>query len=134
MNNFDFAVKIEECLIHSNPLDSVVGLIELRKIYKDTELYKTTKISFEQCIEMYGKVLQIQAGRKGLMDLIEDYVGNLDVTRLQMLFDKIAAQLEQVDLSKIENLLTGLVNNLNFSELQSKIKEFEELNQRASKL
>lgn len=134
MNNFELAVKIEECLIQSNPLDSIVQLVELRRNYKETDFYKNTKLSFEQCIEMYGKVLQIQAGRKDLSELIVDYIENLDTEKLQRAFDKLAARLEKVDLSQFDSLLDGLKNNLNFSELRSKIQEFEELNQRASKL
>ena len=83
---------------------------------------------------MYGKVLQIQAGRKNLSELIDDYIENLDTEKLQRAFDKLAARLEKVDLSQFDSLLDGLKNNLDFSELRSKIQEFEELNQRASKL
>lgn len=134
MNNFDLAVKIEECLTEVNALDAIEKIVELRKEYKDSEFYKKTKMSFEQCVEMYGKIIQIKMSRKNLGDTIEDYILNLNLRQMQKIVDKFATLLEKTDLTAIENYLSNLTKTIDFTELQSKIQKFEELNIRASKL
>ena len=134
MTNLDLSLRIEECLSEFNPLDCIEKIVELRKDYKDSEFYKKTKMSFEQCIEMYGKVYQLKMSRRSFGDMIEDYLINLDEFKLQRIVDKFGDRLEKIDLSSIEEFLQGLASNLDFNELQTKIQEFEELNKRASKL
>lgn len=134
MNNFDLAVKIEECLTEVNALDAIEKIVELRKEYKDSEFYKKTKMSFEQCVEMYGKIIQVKMSRKNLGDTIEDYILNLNLRQMQKIVDKLATLLEKTDLTVIENYLSNLTKTIDFTELQSKIQKFEELNIRASKL
>lgn len=134
MNNFDLAVKIEECLTERNALDAIEKLVELRKEYKDSEFYKNTKIGFDQCVEMYGKVVGIQSTRRNFADMLEDYLLNLDTFRLQRMADKFTEKLETVDLTGITNVLNNLTKELNFEELQSKLQEFGELNIKASNL
>ena len=134
MTNLDLSLRIEECLSEFNPLDCIEKIVELRKDYKDSEFYKKTKMNFEQCIEMYGKVYQLKMSRRSFGDMIEDYLINLDEFKLQRIVDKFGDRLEKIDLSSIEEFLQGLASNLDFNELQTKIQEFEELNKRASKL
>lgn len=134
MNNYELAVRIEECLASSNVLNCIEELFELRKIYKDSDFYKKTKLPFEQCVEMYGKVVGLQQSRRSLTEMIEDYILNLDMDKIQSLMNRFAAQFEKVDFSMLEEVFANLTKNLDYSELREKIKEFEELNNRASNL
>lgn len=134
MNNYELAIKIEECLTEVNALDAIEKLIDLRKDYKESEFYKKTKMSFDQCVEMYGKMIQVKMSRRSLTDIVEGYLLNLNPYAVQRLIEKIGKQLEDVDLTVIDNFFSRIVDNLDFSALQSKIEEFEELNIKASKL
>ena len=134
MNNYELAIKIEECLTEVNTLDAIEKLIDLRKDYKESEFYKKTKMSFDQCVEMYGKMIQVKMSRRSLTDIVEGYLLNLNPYAVQRLIEKIGKQLEDVDLTVIDNFFSRIVDNLDFSALQSKIEEFEELNIKASKL
>ena len=124
MNNYELAIKIEECLTEVNALDAIEKLIDLRKDYKESEFYKKTKMSFDQCVEMYGKMIQVKMSRRSLTDIVEGYLLNLNPYAVQRLIEKIGKQLEDVDLTVIDNFFSRIVDNLDFSALQSKIEEF----------
>ena len=83
---------------------------------------------------MYGKMIQVKMSRRSLTDIVEGYLLNLNPYAVQRLIEKIGKQLEDVDLTVIDNFFSRIVDNLDFSALQSKIEEFEELNIKASKL
>lgn len=104
MTNLELEKKLQEIYKMTNSIDKIEALVSLKKLYKKTDLYKHTKISFAQMLKMYAFVNPL----------------NWDNIKTQM-----QDFLDHVNLDNVQDLLTQLEST--FAKENAEIQDAAEL-------
>lgn len=93
MNNQELQQAIQEILDKDNYFDAIEAASEFEKEYKNSEFFKKTKKPLKEVLRE-AKVFYTFNFKK-LSEKVQTFINELDVSKLNSLFDQIAATFGQ---------------------------------------
>lgn len=129
MNNTELLLKFQDIMDINNPLEQVCALKQMRKIYKKSMFYKTTRINIYKAYEMACKMLNTSLIVKinNLLDeeQLSDFINNtIETIHLDVLINNL---LRSVNYEHLSETLTALVPDLDTTQLQELINRLKDL-------
>ena len=106
MTNYELYMKFVE-ISSQNPFDTYLTLKSFNKDYKQTEFYKTTKLSLKKAYQIFLKAVPMQA----IVRLIE-------LTNVDNLALKISDLLNSIDEDSVNNLVDKFTTVFDINKLQ----------------
>lgn len=120
MNNKELSKKFDKIDELDNSLDIIAALTKLKKEYKSSDFYKTTRFSVYKAYELYHKndlisvvgKLKTLSNAEKLSQFIQKVVDGLAPDTFQNLVDKISDMFNPGDLQPQQENLQELINEL----------------------
>ena len=107
-----------------NVFDGFIALKQLKKEYKKSDFYKTTKLPLLKAYEIFNKssineflnTIKTLSDTDKMIAKLTDVINGIESDTIQEFFDKIVNTLNIEELNEHKGELTGLLNQLkNFS-------------------